>query len=87
MAYVVWLTVDATLAFPLAPMPPGHWTELPLPIALFQSGLTRAKYLVNQLVVPELSDLWAVVIAWFGKVKVGLMAVIAGSFQFVIVPK
>ena len=69
-------------------MPPaGHWTELPLPTVVFQVELTLTKYLVNQLVVPELSDRWTVVIAWFGRVKLGLIAVIAGSFQLVMVPR
>src|SRR5512135_332607 len=89
MAYCVWFTVDATFEFPLAPIPfvPGHWTDVPNPTVLSQVALTLARYLVNTLVVPEPSDRWIVVMAWFGKVVPELRATIAGSFQLVMVPR
>ena len=42
---------------------------------------------MNHFVVPELSDLCTVVIAWFGRFTPGLMLAIAGSFQFWMLPK
>lgn len=88
MAYCVVLTVSATFAFPLAPIVvPGHWTVVPLPTVLFHVELTALKYLVNQLVVPELSDLRTLTIAWFGRFTLGFKDVMAWSFQFVMAPK
>jgi len=81
--------VLATAALPLAPreLVPGHWTAVPNPTWVFQVELTLQRYRVNMLVVPEPSDLWTVVMAWFGRVVLGLSAVIAGSFQLVMVPR
>jgi len=89
MAYWVWLIVLATAAFPLAPseLLPGHWTAVPNPTWVFQVELMLQRYRVNMLVVPEPSERWTVVMAWFGRVVLGFRAVIAGSFQFVMVPR
>ncbi len=43
--------------------------------------------MVNQLVVPEPSDLCTTEMGWFGKVRSGLSDVIDASFQFAIVPR
>ena len=88
IAYCVELTVAATLAFPLAPIVvPGHETVVPLPTVLFHVELTALKYFVNQLVVPELSDLRTKTIEWLGRLTLGFREVIAESFQFAIVPR
>ena len=55
--YSVWSTVAATLELPLAPTPVGHSTVLPAPMVLPHSVLTIDRYVVNQFVVPEPSDL------------------------------
>src|SRR5450759_3107176 len=90
MALGVLITAAATPGLPLPPMPPclsvGHWMAEPLS---FQSGLKEARALVNNSVVPELSERWTTTILASGRLsfKPGLRAMMAGSFHLLILPE
>ncbi len=84
--------VRATMAAkPSLPRPPieeaaGQRTVAPRPTVLAHSGLTAVRYSVKLKVVPEPSARCTTVMAWFGKVRPGLMAAMRGSFQLTMRP-
>jgi hypothetical protein len=58
-----------------------------LPTFECQSGLTVSRYVVKAFVVPEPSERWTTRMSLSGRVAPLLLAAIAGSFHFLIVPR
>src|SRR5262245_53566528 len=77
----------ATPELPLAPWPTGHCTALSAPTRLFHVGLASDSHVVNTEVVPDSSERCTIVMAVDGRSTPGLRALMAGSFQFLILPR
>src|SRR3954463_14333792 len=77
----------ATPSLPLAPVPVGHLTVLSDPTCLCHWGDASSRNDVNSFVVPDSSERWTTVMGLSGRGTPGLRFPIAGSFQFLILPR
>src|SRR5215469_10284293 len=85
MAPLVCLMIDATPPF-CAPSRAVDGNLMVVPLPSFQLGAAVFRYRLKFAVVPEESERTAGVIAVEGSVTPGLSALIAGSFQVLMVP-
>src|SRR4051812_35268437 len=74
----------ATPSLPLAPVPPGHLTDLSTPGPFFHSSEYAARNAVKFFVVPDSSERWQIVMAESGSLTSEFWPAIAGSFHFLI---
>src|SRR5689334_18992905 len=76
-----------TPGFPLPATPTGKLTDLPAPGPFFHSSLIALRCEVKTKVVPLPSERLTTVILVSGRLTPGLVLVIVGSFQLVILPR